>query len=347
MKKEQNFLISLIISILLITGLNYIIYINYNSEYTGDIGNLAKIDFGKKYNQLFKYELENEKYYVDYNSNIDTYDIITIGDSFSQQQENGYQNHLSKLSNKKIMNLQRLPSKEPEQTAFILLNSGYFDKVKTKYLIIESVERAFLPRGIAININEKDNLEKIELDYQNLEKTHKKNIKDNSFNFFNLSNFKFLVNKILYKINDRAFYTKIYKKTLKVPMFSLREKELYFYSDDLKNLKYNTKDNMSLTNENLNILNQKLTEKGIQLVVMPAINKYTFYQDYITDDKIKKSYFFEEYSKENKNYMFINTKDILVKSLLEEKDIFYLNDTHWSYKAAIKVAENLNKNLKF
>ncbi|MGL6023148.1 MAG: alginate O-acetyltransferase AlgX-related protein [Cetobacterium sp.] len=344
MKKEQKFLISLIVSILLIAGLNYIIYINYNSEYTGDIGNLAKINFGKEYNQLFKSELENEKYYLEYDSNINEYDIITIGDSFSQQKENGYQNHLSKLSNKKIMNLQRLPSKEPEQTAFILLNSGYFDKVKTKYLIIESVEREFLHRGIAININEYDNLKKIEQNYGNLEKLNEKIVKQN---FFNISNFKFLLNKILYMINDRAFYTKIYKKDLKIPMFSLREKELYFYSDDIKNLKYNTKDNISLTNKNLNILNKQLNEKGIKLVIMPAINKHTFYQNYITDKKMKKSYFFEEYSKETKGYIFINTKDILTKHLSEEKDVFYLNDTHWSYKAAKKVAENLNEILIF
>lgn len=340
MQKEREFFIKVIVIILIFTGLNYFIDYKYSEEFTGDLGRLAKIDFGKEYNEIFGSELETQEYYLKYNSVEKEYDVITIGDSFSQQEKDGYQNYLSKISGLRVMNLKRYNNNfsEPEQTAFILLNSGYFDEVKTKYLIVESVERYFITRGIDINLDEKTELNEIYKYYENLEK---KKIENEKRSFFNVSNVKFIINKFLYKINNRAFYTQVYKQTLKEEMFSVRGKELYFYIDDIKNLKY-TKENMEKTNKNLNILSEKLKEKGIELIIMPAVNKYTFYQDYIEENKFEKSLFFEEYSKQIKNYIFVDTKEILTENISNEKDLFYLNDTHWSYKASKKVAEKLD-----
>lgn len=342
MEKNKQFLIKVIVTILFITLANFMIYSNYKDSFTGDLGRLGKIDFGQEYDRQFEGTLEKEKYFSDSNKLKENYDVIAIGDSFSQQEKYGYQNYLSKISGKEIMNLKRYDNgrSEPEQTAFLLLNSGYFDEYKPKYLIIESVERAFLPRGINIDLEKKEELNKIYSYYENLKEEGALTEKS----FFNIDNLKFLVNKILYKINDRAFYTVVYKKKLKEEMFSLKEKELYFYYDDINNLKYNTKENMELTNKNLNALYERLKEKDIELIVMPAVNKYTLYQDYIKDNKYKKSYFFEEYENQNKKYIFINTKKILENEISKgEKDIFYLHDTHWSHKASKAIAEELNK----
>ena len=53
------------------------------------------------------------------------------------------------------------------------------------------------------------------------------------------------------------------------------------------------------------------------------------------------SIFFEYLSTLDKKYIFINTKEILSKNLENsERDIFYADDTHWSYKASNNIIES-------
>lgn len=67
---------------------------------------------------------------------------------------------------------------------------------------------------------------------------------------------------------------------------------------------------------------------------MPAVDKYNLYSPYIVSNKYPQSIFFEYLETLPKNYVFINTKKILLEELKKgEKDIFYADDTHWSYKA--------------
>lgn len=68
---------------------------------------------------------------------------------------------------------------------------------------------------------------------------------------------------------------------------------------------------------------------------MPAVDKYNLYRDYIISNEYKESIFFEELEKLQKDYIFINTKSILKQKLnAGEKDLYYVDDTHWSFKAS-------------
>ena len=68
---------------------------------------------------------------------------------------------------------------------------------------------------------------------------------------------------------------------------------------------------------------------------MPAVDKYNLYSPYITSNNYAKSMFFEYLDTLPKDYIFINSKKILSEQLEKgEKDIFYVDDTHWSYKAS-------------
>jgi hypothetical protein len=52
--------------------------------------------------------------------------------------------------------------------------------------------------------------------------------------------------------------------------------------------------------------------------------------------------FFELLRPQLKEYRFIDTKKLLVEEVNKgEKDVYYSDDTHWSWKAAKKIAENM------
>ena len=75
---------------------------------------------------------------------------------------------------------------------------------------------------------------------------------------------------------------------------------------------------------------------------MPAVSKYDLYSKYIVNNPYPKDHFFDIFTPMNKEYIFIDTKEILAKKLEKsEKDIFHIDDTHWSYKASDAVTDEI------
>ncbi|WP_427041171.1 hypothetical protein HUW86_04365 [Fusobacterium sp. SB021] len=296
---------------------------------------MGKICFPKEYSKIYNLTYDENFIYTS-SKNIEEADIVTIGDSFSQQSK-GYQYFLSK--NKNILNIKRYKNFEPEQTAIILLNSGYFEKVKPKYIILESIERAFIQRNINLDFNLTFSQKEILRFYEK-----RKIAKENNPKFINIGNFKFLLNSILYKFDDNAYISPVYIADIDKELFSYSNKKLYFYEEDLKNMKYTTDANLKLVNKNLNLLYKKFQEKGIELIILVPPNKYTLYYEFIKNKKYPASNFFETFLTYNKKYIFINSKEILLKELRNgEKDIYLLNDTHWGIKASKSISNEIIK----
>ena len=335
---NKKFFLICILGIFLFTILNFLIFNIFQKNFTGDLGRMGKICFPKEYNKI--YDLTYDKNFIYTNSkNIEKVDIVTIGDSFSQQPK-GYQYFLSK--NKNILNIKRYKNFEPEQTAIILLNNGYFEKIKPKYVILESVERYFIQSNISLDFNLTFSEEEVLKFYEKI-----KIAKESKPKFINIGNFKFLLNSILYKFDDNAYISSVYITDINKELFSYSNKKLYFYKEDLENMKYITNANLKLVNKNLNLLYRKFKEKGIELIILVPPNKYTLYYNFIKDKKYPASNFFELFSQYNKEYCFINTKYILLKELKkDEKDIYLLNDTHWGIKASKVISSDILKTLK-
>ena len=84
---------------------------------------------------------------------------------------------------------------------------------------------------------------------------------------------------------------------------------------------------------------------------MPAVTKYDLYSDFIQNNKYPKDPFFDNFRKLQKDYVFIDTKKLLSKALYNGvKDVFYVDDTHWSRIACDIVSndiiEQINKEIK-
>lgn len=283
-------------------------------------------------------------------------DIITIGDSFSNGNAGGlnayYQDYLATKYGLKILNLVTFPTARNDiETTIILANSGFLKKANVRYVLIESTQRKVVQRfSIPVNYD-------LNVSYETVKKNYKfASVKENDIHplvlpktsFINNGNFKFVFYRLLYNFSERAFISDVHHVQLNKKMFSVGDgKQLLYYDKDIGSIKHNTRDNLVSVNENLNRLSEFLEKQGIKLIFMPAVSKYDLYSPYIINNQNPNDPFFEEYRKLPKKYIFIDTKAILLSELeKEEKDIFYCDDTHWSFKASNLITTELSKELR-
>lgn len=271
-------------------------------------------------------------------------DVLTIGDSFSNKGEVGpnqlYQDWLATEHNLTVMNVRPLNGLDEFETLIVLLNSGYLDLVRPHAVILETAERYCIGRytgGVDFGLTKPRG--EIEEQYGRPEGKHSLPV----MSFVNMSNVKFLANSILYKFSANAFFSQVYIKDLSAPFFSVpRARRLLFFREELSSIPFATARSVGVLNENLNVLAQRMKKKGITLYFMPAANKYTIYSDYIVDNPYPRSVFFELLRGLPKHYVFVDTKAILLEEVKKgEQDVYYPDDTHWSWKASKKIAESM------
>ncbi|MGJ0378309.1 hypothetical protein [Aliarcobacter cryaerophilus] len=351
--KKITFLWLLFISIFLI--FNFLIFFNYTSKVYPDtadttIGDLARMSYMVDIIQERENITDLEKLHLYQNQyNYENIDMVTIGDSFSNGGAGGknryYQDYISTIYNKKVLNLNIQNYKNYLEIIAFFANSGYLEKIGVKYVLIESVQREALVRfarsDLNLSIKKDKNLENIfghAIETNNIEKLH--NLKPSIINNLNLN--AFIYNIKYYIKGYGKLNSSVYIEKLNKDLFTSKSSsKLAFYHEDIKKLSLETKENIELLNHNFNNLADILESKGIKLIFMPAVDKYNLYRPYIISNNYIESIFFEYLSTLDKKYIFINTKEILSKNLENsERDIFYADDTHWSYKASNNIIES-------
>lgn len=329
------------------------------------VGDLARMTYSvdmvdKRYTKI-DLDKRHMNMQTDYNGK--EIDLVTIGDSFSEGAGGGknpyYQDYIANNFDLNVLNIKMSKdSKSYIETIYGLLNSGKLEEKKIKYILIESVQRRSLERFSVNNINkaiivdefnifkepkivEKNNLDDLSF-FEILLSIFKKSDKDD-IGIINNLNQNALIYNLRFKLKGYGkMSSHVYRENLNKELFSvLSSKDLLFYYEDLKYLDLETKENVELLNENFNVLARDLSQKGIKLIFMPAVDKYNLYRPYIISNIYKESIFFEYLETLPKEYIFINTKKILSKELENgEKDIFFADDTHWNYKASEKIVSD-------
>lgn len=308
-------------------------------RFSGDIGALGMISFG------YEYVDNMEKNFPPDNLTVDTVitssdklqiadasKVYVIGDSFSKQRISGYQNYLARLLGFKVININTsnpstLSAENPFGLSARLLNSGYLDSSNCRILILESVDR-----DIIYYLKNIEN--EFERTYQ-LPDTKHHNKKDANKNSELYNVLSFMRLKIDYD-------NPIYKRELKREYFTHNyfSKTLFHYKDDMNFLK-TLKADMEKTKENLIRLNQKFSDNGIKLIILIAADKYDVYRPFMVDDTLPVDTTTNRLS-DISGVCVIDTKLMLQKMVQKgEKDVYMVNDTHWSYKASEAVASKL------
>lgn len=344
-------------SLLVFVCLNIIIWklyvdkVNSRGEYV--VGDLASMSYYMDLTLPRKNILDLKKKHISFSEfNNTKVDMLVVGDSYSNGGGNGrnnyYQDYIATYNDLKVLNILQLPETNNFiETVILLANSGYLKKLDVKYVFIQSVQREALERfatDINYDLNSSEDIYKMitsvydiynpkDEDKQEIEIMN--NLNQNAL----LYNVKFMLKGygkfkgyFIEKINKELFSSKI-------------SDEVIFFTDDIKKLKYENDENIMEINDNFNKLAKFLREQDIKLLVMINADKYNVYSQYISSHKYPKSTFFEILRKLPKRYQFIDTKEILLKELEKGvKDLYYPDDTHWSYKASEAVFKNIKLN---
>lgn len=278
-------------------------------------------------------------------------DVMTIGDSFSigggEGRNSYYQDYIATINNCSVLNVYPYPTDDlvaffsPISTLAVLMNSGYLDRIKPRYILIESVVRYCIPRyAKPLDLSKTDSWENIRSYYAKTTYTLDYLPK---IGFINNGNFKFLYTNLLYRFSDDAFGKVTYRKKLSRELFSAREPDLLlFHSEDLTLIPITNAASVAMVNDTFNRLADVLAKKGIRLYFMPVVDKYDLYSAYLVDKRYPKNTFFDELRKLPKRYGFIDTKAILEPMVREGvKDVYFPDDSHWTWKASQKIFETV------
>ena len=124
---------------------------------------------------------------------------------------------------------------------------------------------------------------------------------------------------------------------------------LYFYNDDVKmGLDVTAAKRKAIVN-NYDELISMAREKGVNLVIVVACDKYDMYQDFIIDNPYPAKTLNEDLEQWMAPEMdrFVMAKRVL-HPLVEQgvKDVYLFNDTHWSPASSRLIAREVINKLK-
>lgn len=270
-------------------------------------------------------------------------DLITLGDSFSNGMASGknpyYQDHLATALNINVLNIQNLDETFGYiDTVRYLHRNGWLGKSKPKAILIQCVVRESLN-----HVPSKNN--RLSLTPKQLDDalfTSKFTTEFPSPNWINTGNYKLPYYHVAYRFKVRA-KKEVYKFPLQKDLFSAdAPNRLLVYHDDLNNIDRFTEEAVAALNNDLNLLSDELSKDGITLLFMPSADKYDLYYDYIVHNgDYPKNNFFPLLRELPKRYRLVDTKAILAPLLANgTKDVYYADDTHWSFIASDKIAHD-------
>jgi len=300
-------------------------------------GELARLSYKSEFNVLKSTKITLPKKHIelsDYKNQ--KIDVLTIGDSFSNASASGtnpyYQDYLASYKNLAVLNIPLILDVENKSVLDVLIpliNNGFIDKLKPKYIILETVERSigtYLAKDFDFSKNYEDHGNSFNTS------NNAKEGKENFLKFINEANFRFLMFKIGYLFSDRPFNSSVYFADISQPLFSGKNpSKILFYDLDITYIKYNNKDRLNKVNNNLNKVAEILNKKNIKLYFIAVPDKFDLYYKYIKSNKYPKPRFFDDFNTLPKQYTYINGKEILEKELQNgKKDVYWQDDTHWS-----------------
>ena len=306
---------------------------------TGDLGNLALITFWPEYGQKIEEHEMKDTLFVKVNHtedlrNIDV-NVLTVGDSFSQQEHAGYQNYMpgEGLS---VANCRRSLYDNPIQYAYNLMDWGMVDSTNVDVMVVEVGERDFALRIDNFGV---DKVEVPEPDDPVEDDNEERN--PNEWSLLRARDF------VLYRFAGRS---PVYVVDLKQDFFDSPEpRKLYFYCADIINGMTIDETIRHKVKEVFDLLTCMAQKRGIKLIFMLPVDKYDLYQDYIVDNP----YAYPKRINEDVREILADIPEVLLSKyylqpLIDkgEKDIFLFDNSHWSYKASEVVGKELSRRIK-
>lgn len=319
--------------LLLITSLYY-------ETEKGDLIRTGYIpNFYPDYRNKFEAELDREILFdrISDGNISKEYDVLTIGDSFSEQGAAGYQNFLVAQNEISLLHVDYIYHTNPIQFLISLKNSNFFKEIKVKNVILQGVERHIVSSSVNLNY---DSI----LDIKSLDSQSKNNFNLQDKKIVSNRIFKFPFSVFMRWVYPEKMISAVYSRKLSDKVFSVKDDKLYFYYLDISKIEVNNSlENVENLNSVLNKLNDDLNEDGVNLIFLPVPDKYNFYRDNLKNPTdFPTPQFFHLISKLNKSYKMVDLMELKRNKKLELLDFYYYDDSHWSPVGSELVARFLN-----
>lgn len=324
--------------------------------WSGSMSRLSGVYFRPAETTRMEYEKRHSEF-KDYlaKGEPQTFEVLTIGDSFSNGGgKNHYQDYLTEKYHWNILNIPCRPFNNALQMFYTMDSTGYLDEISPKVVVLESVVWE-IPGRFGLKPFTVPPLSREGLAQAQQPTTAQKKIQQD------ISGNR-LVPAVMIKANFMFLASRFYAWTHPTHqpapgMYMVPMTEPFFSNPGMENMlvfadhidaPYTDK-TVETVNANLNDAAELLAKKGIHLVVLPMVDKYTLYYPYLTDTHgWKENPFFEQMENLPRQYTMINTKSLLRKTLAEEKtkDIFWADDDHYSWRAYHIIADALAKEIQ-
>ncbi len=333
----------------------FLLSFKYYTSEKGDLLRIGYIGDIQNYNskEVFRNEMDRKINYTLFSQiNLkkkNRFNVFTIGDSFSEQEMISYQNYLADDSAIKVLHYDRFLHDNPLETLTGFLNGDILDSLKVDFIILQSVERQFVDRGIDFNKNIRIDNDSKQIINRIGQRKNKEIVDEKTKDkFFRKATLLFPINAILYNFDDNAYSSKVYQVRTKENLFSTNDQGLMFLNDDYDILKINNDlNNIKTLNNELNKLSVRLKQRGMKLIVLPSPDKFDFYYDDIVNkSRYAKPLFFESMRSLDKNYIYIDSKKLLKEKTSGIKDVYFYDDTHWSPIATKIIADKIKAEIK-
>lgn len=298
--------------------IGFLWFLNVLPDITGDLGRIGQIVFSKDYHSQDKFEenIDKQTYWCD-SDEIKDYQVLFMGDSFTKS---FYPYYVSKRIEGNTAKFFASNIEAPEQAFVTLCNNN----VKMpQVVVLESVERVFVERLSNLNFDYSIQLNGL-MNRQAMEQqtdftTYYKNQLINNHSVLHLS------------LMDSLFTC------------PGKEKELYFYHDDIK---IHTEKQIQIAVLKLDTLFQLAKDKHICLFYVIAADKYDVYQEFAIDNPYPRKTVLDGFYQFESNPCFVNTRQLLnMKAKEGITDLYYADDTHWSPIGAKIVADEIARRM--
>ena len=340
----KKFLIKLSYTVLpvflLLFGLTAYLNLYIRPQATGDLGRLAFVMVGEEYGQRIE---QNEMKTTLFSKVRETEDmrkihvnVLTIGDSFSQQEHAGYQNYMPQ-EGLTVANARRGLYDSPIQYAWNLLDAGVVDSTNIDVMVVEVGER-----DLALRIDN-FSIDKVEVGEPDSPDD------GGEENIYDVSQWSLLRTRdfLMYRYAGR---NPVYDVELDRDFFDSREpRKLYFYCADVLNGMTIEASVRPKIKEVFDLLTTKAHERGFALILMVPVDKYDLYQDYIVNNPYDHP---KRINEEVRELLGDRPEVMLCKFTLQpllengEKDVFLYDNSHWSYKGSQAVGIELSRRVK-
>lgn len=298
---------------------------------SGDLGRLAYIPFGQEYDRMIEAQAMTDTLFttIRQTEQLRTLhvDVLTVGDSFSQQANGGYQNYLPGRG-LTVANCFRKLYASPLQYASNLLDQGVIDSTNVKVLLVEIAERDFLScfqefREDKVEVPSPATGEKV----------------SNEWSLMRSRDF------VLYRI---GYDCPVYTAQLDRDYFTSDEpRKLYFYYADVDNGVNIGQQNEAQVKAVFDLMCRKAASRGVFFMLMVAVDKYDVYQTHIVGNAYPAKTVNEELTQMLGQSPSLFLCKPYLKPLVDqgEKDVFLFNNTHWTPKASEAIGNALSDRL--